>query len=122
MTAIEKFVSITPTLASNTSIFDTIDYLIINNCDHAFVQHEEEMAGIVSAEHSLENYKSQNMSGATIREYMEPLLAIKGYEPKSRALEMMLEHDVEFIAVTNPNGVLSGVAVLKDLAGPVPIR
>lgn len=115
MTAIEKFASPTPTLDSNTSIFDTIEYLIINNCDHAFVQHEGEMAGIVSASQLLENYKSKDMSGATVREYMKPLLTINGNEPKSKAAEIMLEHGAEFIAVTNFNGVLLGVATFNNL-------
>ena len=115
MMAIEKFASPTPTLDSNTSIFDTIEYLIINDCDHAFVQHEGDMVGIVSADQLLESYKSQDMSGATIREYMGPFVTIKGTEPKSRALELMSEHDVECIAVTNLNGVLLGVANCSSL-------
>ena len=47
MSLIGKITSPTPTLDSTTTIFDAIEYLIINDCDHAFVQHEGEMVGIV---------------------------------------------------------------------------
>jgi len=115
MTAIEKFVSPTPTLDSSTSIFDTIEYLIINNCDHTFVQQDGNMIGIVSANLLLENYKSQDLSGTSIREYMGPFITIKGNAPKSQAVEIMSEHDIDCIAVTNLNGVLLGVAAFNNL-------
>jgi|ETN07SMinimDraft_1059922.scaffolds.fasta_scaffold10517_5 CBS domain-containing protein len=115
MSLIGKITSPTPTLDSTTTIFDAIEYLIINDCDHAFVQHEGEMVGIVSAEQLLGNYRSKELSGATIREYMGPLLTIKQNEPQARAAEIMLEHDAECIAVTNQGGVLVGVACFKKL-------
>jgi CBS domain-containing protein len=115
MTAIEKIVSPTPTLDSKTTIFDAIEYLIMSDCDHAFVQHEGEMVGIVGAEKLLENYKARDMTDATIREFMGPLLMIKADEPQARAAEIMSEHDVGFIAVTNQNGVLIGVASFDSL-------
>jgi signal-transduction protein with cAMP-binding, CBS, and nucleotidyltransferase domain len=65
MPSIEKVVTPTPTLDSTTSIFDAIEYLIINDCEHAFVQHEGEMAGIISASQLLENHKSQDMPGSS---------------------------------------------------------
>jgi len=115
MSLVGNITSPTPTLDSTTTIFDAIEYLIINDCDHAFVQHEGEMVGIVSGEQLLENYRSKDLSGATIREYMGPLLTIKQNEPQTRAAEIMLEHDAEYIAVTNQAGVLVGVACFKEL-------
>lgn len=50
-----------------------------------------------------------------VRDYMEPLLTIKANELRARAAEIMSEHGVEFIAVTNQNGVLLGVASLGNL-------
>ena len=113
MPSIENIASPTPTLDSTTLIFDAIEYLIINECDHAFVQHEGEMVGIVSAEQLLGNYRAKDLSVATIRGYMGPLLMIKQNEPQARAAEIMLEHDAECIAVTNQGGVLVGVACFK---------
>lgn len=115
MSLIGEFASPTPTLDSKTTIFDAIEYMILNDCDHAFVQHEDKMAGIVATSQLLENYKSEDMLGSTIREYMEPLLMIKSNEPEARAAEIMAEHDVNFIAVTNQNGVLLGVVSLNNL-------
>mgnify|MGYP001028422903 FL=1 len=116
MSLIGEFTSPTPTLDSTTLIFDAIEYLIINDCDHAFVQHEGEMVGIVSAGQLLENYKAKDLSNVTIREYMGPFLTIKQNEPQARAAEIMLEHDAECIAVTNQNGVLVGTACFKKLS------
>jgi len=115
MTSIEKAALPTPTLDSKTIIFDAIEYLIINDCDYAFVQHEGEIVGIVAPGHLLENYKSQDLSGATIMEYMGPLLIIKGNESQTRAAEIMSENDVDYIAVTNQNGIFLGVAGSRKL-------
>ena len=115
MSLIGEITSPTPTLDSTTLIFDAIEYLIINDCDHAFVQHEGKMVGIVSAGQLLENYKAKDLSNVTIREYMGPFLTIKQNEPQARAAEIMLEHDAECIAVTNQGGVLVGVACFKKL-------
>ena len=117
MSLIGQIASPTPTLDSATLIFDAIEYLISNDCDHAFVQHEGETAGIVSAGQLLENYSSKDLSNTSIREYMEPLLTIKQDEPQARAAKIMSEHEVGCIAVTNQNGVLVGVACLKKLNG-----
>jgi CBS domain-containing protein len=112
---IENITSPTPTLDSTTSIFDAIEYMIVNDCNHAFVQHEGEMEGVVSAEQLLEKYKAQDMSGSTIREYMGPFLTVMGNEPRTKALELMTEYNVDCIVVTNRNGVLLGVVCSKDL-------
>ncbi len=115
MPFLENFTLPTPTLDSTTSIFDAIEYMIVNDCNHAFVQHEGEMEGVVSAERLLENYKAQDMSGSTIREYMRPLLTIMGNEPRAKALELISEYNADCIAVTNRDGVLLGVVSSKDL-------
>jgi len=117
MSVVGKVTSPTPVLDSTTLIFDAIEYLISNDCDHAFVQHEGETVGIVSEEQLLENYKSKDLSNTTIREYMGPLLTIRQDESQARAVEIMLEHEADYIAVTNQNGVLVGVACLKKLNG-----
>ena len=54
MTLIGRISSPAPTLDSNTSVSDAIEYLMINKYDHAFIQHESEMVGIVSSERLLE--------------------------------------------------------------------
>jgi predicted transcriptional regulator len=115
MASIEKIASPAPILDSNTAIFDAIEYLISKDCIHAFVQHEGKTIGIVAVEQLLENYKSRDMSDVTIREYMGPILKIKAGEEQARAAEIMSEHDVEFIAVTNQNGVFVGVASFDNL-------
>ncbi len=80
-----------------------------------FVQHEDKMAGIIAVSQLLENYKSEDMSGSTIREYMEPLLTIKDSESEGQAAEIMAENDVDFMAVTNQNGVFLGVVSSSNL-------
>jgi CBS domain-containing protein len=115
MTTIEKIASPAPTLDSRTNIFDAIGYLLVNDCEHAFVQHKGEMTGIVAADQLLENYMIRDMPGTTIQEYMEPIFMIEQGGEQVRAAEIMLEHDVGFIAVTNPNGVFVGIAAFKNL-------
>lgn len=116
MSLIGKIASPAPTLDSKTSVSDAIEYLIINNCDHAFVQHEGEMIGIVSAERLLEDFEFR--ASSTISEYMSPILKINGNEPEARAAELMQKHGVECVAVTNHNGVFLGVAAFKKLNLP----
>lgn len=113
MTLIERIAYPAPTLDSKTSVSDAIEYLVVNNCDHAFIQHEGEMVGIVSAERLLESFKSR--ASAPIQEFMEPILTIKGNEPETRAAEIMEEHGAECVAVTNQNGVFVGVAAFKKI-------
>lgn len=113
MTLIGRIASPAPTLDSKTSVSDAIEYLFINKCDHAFIQHEGEMVGIVSAERLLQGFKSR--ASASIQEFMEPILTIKGNEPQARAAEMMGKHGAECVAVTNQNGVFVGVAAFKKI-------
>jgi len=116
MSLIGRIASPAPTLNSQTSVSDAIEYLIINKCDHAFIQHEGEMVGIVSAERLLEGFKTR--ASAPLQEFMEPILTIKGNEPETRAAELMTEHGAECVAVTNQNGVFVGVAAFKKLNRP----
>jgi len=120
MSLIGNFASPAPTLDSGTSVLDAIEYLVINKCNHAFVQHEGEMVGIVSGDRLLAAFRSQ--ASATILEFMGPLLTIKSNEPEARAVEIMSQHDAECVAVTNQNGVFIGVADFKKLNGPQPGR
>jgi predicted transcriptional regulator len=115
VTSIEKVVSPAPTIDSKIEIFDAIEYLITCDCNHAFIQHEGEMVGTVATDCLLENYRSKDMSGVSIMEFMQPLLMIKEGEPQTRAAEIMSEHCVECIVVTNREGVFLGVAALNDL-------
>ena len=55
------------------------------------------------------------MAGTLSQEYMEPIFMIEQGEEQVRATEIMLEYDVGFIAVTNPNGVFVGIAAFKNL-------
>ncbi|MBC8287671.1 MAG: CBS domain-containing protein [Nitrospinae bacterium] len=105
-----------PTLDSKLSVSEAIEYLVINSCDHAFVQHEGEMIGIVSAERLLEGFKSQ--ASATIPEFMGPIITIKDTELQARAAEIMIKNRAECVAVTNQNGVFVGVAAFKKLDPP----
>lgn len=116
MSLIGRIASPAPTLDSKTSVADAIEYLILNKCDHAFIQHEGEMVGIVSAERLLEGFKSR--ASAPIQELMGPILTIKGNEPETRAAEIMAKHGAECLAVTNQNGVFVGVAAFKKLSRP----
>jgi CBS domain-containing protein len=116
MTLIGKIASPAPTLDSKTSVSDAIEYLIVNNCDHAFIQHEGDMVGIVSAERLLQGFKSR--ASAPIQEFMEPIITIKGNEPEARAAEIMAKNGAECVAVTNQNGVFVGVAAFKKLNRP----
>ena len=117
MTLIGRIASPAPTMDSKTSVSDAIEYLAINNCDHAFIQHEGEMVGIVSAERLMEVFKAQ--ASAPIMDFMGPILTIKGNEPETRAAEIMTENGSECVAVTNQNGVFVGVAAFKKLTRPV---
>ena len=116
MSLIGRIASPAPTLDSKTSVSDAIEYLVVNKCDHAFIQHEGEMVGIVSAERLLENFKTR--ASSPIMEFMVPIITIKGNEPESRAAEIMEKHVAECLAVTNPNGVFVGVAAFKKLTRP----
>lgn len=113
MSSIEKIAAPAPTLDSKTSVFDAIEYLVVNNCTHAFVQLEGEMVGIVSGDQLLQNFKSR--ASAPILEFMGPLVMIKGNEPEARAAEIMAKNSTDCVAVTDPNGVFVGVAALKKL-------
>ena len=113
MSLIGRIASPAPTLDSKTSVADAIEYLVINKCDHAFIQHEGEMVGIVSAERLLKGFKSR--ASAPVDEFMGPILTIKGNEPEARVAEIMAKHGAECVAVTNQNGVFIGVAAFKKL-------
>ncbi len=116
MSLIGRIASPAPTLDSKTSVSDAIEYLNINKCEHAFIQHEGEMVGIVSAERLLIGFKSR--ASAPVQEFMGPIITIKGNEPETRAAEIMAKHEAECVAVTNQNGVFVGVAAFKKLNRP----
>ncbi len=104
-----------PIFDYQTTIFDAIEYLIINDCEYAFIKKEEGMVGIVSLEKLVENYSSRDFPVATVIEYMEPLICINESAHKSKATNLMRENNVEHIAVTNRNGNFVGIASAKQL-------
>lgn len=112
---VERATSPASTLDSKTTIFNAIEYLLVNDCDHAFVQHNGEMAGLISVDQLLGLHRAKNLSGATVKEYMEPLLTIEGSEPQIRAAEIMSLHETDCIAVTNSNGAFVGIAGIDKL-------
>jgi len=115
MPFIGRVTSPAPYLDYQTTVFDVIEYLIVNDSDHAFITKEEKVVGIVSSEKLLEIYKSQDLNNASVAEYLSPLICINEKAHKSIAASLMKENNVEHIAVTNQNGNLVGIASAKQL-------
>ncbi len=104
-----------PTLDHQISCFDATEELILLGQDHAFVKKDDRLVGIVCIDKLLEEYKSIDISEASVAEYLEPLFSVKEYELRSKAVELMLTNDIEHIAVTNRAGDFVGIASLKKL-------
>lgn len=103
-----------PTLDHQTNTFDATEELILLGQDHAFIKKDGRFVGIICVDKLLEEYKSGDISATSVAEFIEPLFHIKEYEPRSKAVELMLINDIEHIAVTNKAGDFVGIASLEQ--------
>ena len=119
MLYIGNIASPSPTLDHQTTLFEAVEYLIINDYNYAFIKNEEEIVGIISSENLLENYKSRELADATVTEYLEPLISINENEPITKAANLMSNNLVEQIAVKNQTGAFVGIACLSQITANV---
>jgi len=102
-----------PTLDHQTDTFDAIEELILIGQEHAFVEKDGQILGIVCLDNLLEKYEPANISETKIAYYAEPLTIISEYQNKSQVGSLMRENNAEHIAVTKRTGDCMGIAALK---------
>ena len=115
MPFIGKIARPAPSFDHQVGTFDVTEELILIDEDHAFVKKEDQVVGIVCLDQLLEKYKSADISDTEIVIFAEPLFSVDEYEDKLKALGLMLDKNIEHIAVTNKAGVFVGIASMEQL-------
>jgi len=115
MPFIGKIASPATTLDHQTNSFAATEGLLLTGQDYAFVEKDDQIVGIICLENLLEEYMSANTSENRVEDFMKPLFFVKEHERRSKALELMLMNDIEYIAVANRSDDFVGVVSLKQL-------
>ncbi|MZG30483.1 MAG: CBS domain-containing protein [Nitrospinae bacterium] len=110
MPFIGEIASPSPTLDHQMTTFDAIMKLINLGKEYAFVKKDEKYIGIVSLANILEDH-----SDAPVTDFMEPLCIIRADEHKHKATTLMLQNNVEHIAVTSEAGEFLGITSAKKV-------
>ncbi len=110
MPFIGEIASPSPALEHQMTTFDATMKLINLGKEYAFVKKDEQYIGIISLANILEDH-----SDSPLTEFMEPLFIVKADEHKHKAFTLMLEKNVEHIAVTNQAGEFVGITSAKKV-------
>ncbi len=114
---IGKATSPAPALDHQTTLFEAIEHLIANDLDHAVVNKNGRVVGIVCLSKMMSEYSKffMDVSKTTVFELMEPVYYMNYTEHKIEAAQLMIDKDVEHIAVTNQAGKFLGVACITGI-------
>lgn len=118
MPDIGKLIKPASTLDYQTTVFDAIEYLVINDVDHAVIKKDEQVVGIVCLHKMLGNYSTAlvDISKATVLDFMEPAFFVNHQEHKVKTAQLMIENGIEHIAVNNHAGKLLGVVSAREMS------
>lgn len=110
MSLVGEIASSAPVLDHQMSTFDATMELILLGKESAFVKMDDQFIGIVSLDNILEDY-----SDSKLVVLMEPLFSVKANENKLKVASLMLEKNVEHVAVTSQAGEFVGITSAKAL-------
>ncbi len=114
MPFIAKFVKPAPSLDYQTTIYDAMEYLVLEQHEYALVKREGEIVGIINTDHLLK-LRDIDLSRATIFSIMEPAFFVDASEQSLIAGKVMKENDVEHIAVVDDKNNVLGIISGKDI-------